>query len=326
MSIYLGVDAGGSKTHALLVDENGTILGKGSAGNGNHQLGREVAEHNIRAACEEALQQAGITKEDVTFAYFGLAGADREPDYVILRPMIAGLGFKQHALACDTMIGMRAGTKRAYGAVIICGSGFNSAARNSQGEELQYGGFGFKYGDGYGGGSTLAMLVFRAVIRAWDGRGEATALTTLVLQAMNYTTVEALYNDVLDHRVMIPRDLVKTLFVAANQGDEVAKRILQEEGAELGNAVCALIKRLHMTEESFDIVLIGSVVTRGSGPYLIDAIQQRISQAAPHAQIVRLEADPVVGAVMSAMDHAGYTIDAELDERLKSFQFEKVEA
>jgi activator of 2-hydroxyglutaryl-CoA dehydratase len=35
--ILLGVDIGGTKTRALLVDENGSVLGFGKAGPGNHE-------------------------------------------------------------------------------------------------------------------------------------------------------------------------------------------------------------------------------------------------------------------------------------------------
>ena len=134
MSLYLGVDAGGSKTHAVICDEQGNILGKGASGNGNHQIHREHAARNIEEACNRALQEAGAAKEDISYAYFGLAGADREADYEILRPMIGALGYPRHAIACDTIIGMRAGTSRPYGAALICGTGFNSAARNRAGK------------------------------------------------------------------------------------------------------------------------------------------------------------------------------------------------
>ncbi|MBD8498585.1 N-acetylglucosamine kinase [Paenibacillus arenosi] len=321
MGIFLGVDAGGSKTHAVLTNHNGIVLGKGLAGNGNHQTNRQAAEINIRQACESALKQAGITHEQVDYAYFGLAGADREVDYAVLRPMIAGLGFPRHGITCDTMIGMRAGTNQAHGAVIICGTGFNSAARNRAGEELQYGGFGYKYGDGYGAGSSLAMLAYRSVIRAWDGRGPKTALTDLVLRHMNIGSVQQLFDDVLDQKISIPLDLAKTLFEAAEADDQVAIDILTAEGEELGNAVVALIRRLNMTEDKFDIVYIGSVLNKGRGTYLTNAIERVVTQHAPQARCVRLTADPVAGAVMSAMECAGLTLSEDIESRMKSLTF-----
>lgn len=321
MRKYLGVDAGGSKTHAVVVDERGSVLGKGISGNGNHQIDRDVAERNITAACEAALLEAGITKEELNFAYFGLAGADREADYEILRPMIGSMGYPRHEIACDTMIGMRAGTDRSYGAAIICGTGFNSAARNRDGEELQYGGFGFKYGDGYAGGSGLALLAFRSVIRAWDGRGLQTMLTSTVLEHTGYTSVEALYEDVLYGKTSVPSSLVKTLLEAAEAGDTVAVSILETEGEELANAVCALIERLRMENDAFDIVYIGSVLNKGRSSILTNAIERNVAKRAPRARCVHLNSDPVAGALLSAMDADGQVIDTETEIRLKSLSF-----
>lgn len=315
--LFLGIDAGGSKTHALLTDEKGKALGMGIGGNGNHQTAFEAARDHIDDACTQALRQAGAAKEDVAFAYFGLAGADREPDYVILRPMIASLGLKNYAIACDTMIGMRAGTKRPYGAVIISGTGFNAAARNKRGEELQYGGFGYLFGDGRGSGSDLAVHAFRSAIRGWDGREKPTLLSEMVPRALGYGSVEEMYDDALVNGKRPPHSLAKLMFEAAGLGDEVAIRILREQGREHANAVNALIRRLGMEEERFDVVLAGSVMSRGSSPHMVEAIKEAVAETAPHAAVVKLTVDPVIGAVMSAMDSFGLTIDERTDETLR---------
>lgn len=319
--IFLGIDAGGSKTHALLVDEKGQVLGRGLGGNGNHQTAFEQARTSIDDACRQALQEAGATKEQVTFAYFGLAGADREPDYEILRPMIASLDYKQYAIACDTMIGMRAGTNQSYGAVIISGTGFNAAARNPQGEELQYGGFGYLFGDGQGSGTDLAVHAFRSAIRASEGREQATLLTKLVPERLGYATIQEMYDDALYNGKRPSHSLAKVMFEAASLGDAVAIRILREAGSEHANAVLALIKRLGMEQESFDVVLTGSVLSRGGSPHMIDAIQEALALAAPHAKTVRLTVDPVIGAVLSAMDCSGIAIGEAVDSALRKITF-----
>ncbi|CAM4299618.1 N-acetylglucosamine kinase [Paenibacillus alkaliterrae] len=319
--IFLGVDAGGSKTHALIVDEAGRVLGRGHGGNGNHQTAFEEAGNHIDAACQQALREAGAAKEHVTFAYFGLAGADRERDYSILRPMFASLHYERHAIACDTMIGMRAGTRQSYGAVIISGTGFNAAARNAQGEELQYGGFGYLFGDGQGSGSDLAIHAFRSAVRAWEGREQPTLLSELVPQRLGYSSIQEMYDDALDNGIRPPRELAKVMFEAAAQGDPVAIRILREAGKEHGNAVNALIRRLGMENETFDVVLTGSVLSRGSTPHMIDAIREAVYAAAPLATTVKLTVDPVIGAVMSAMDSSGMKIDDATDAALRRITF-----
>ncbi|WP_336788959.1 N-acetylglucosamine kinase [Paenibacillus sp. MMO-177] len=319
--LFLGIDAGGSKTHALLADENGRVLGRGSGGNGNHQTAFEAARTEIDRACSEALRQAGVAKEEVDFAYFGLAGADREPDYAILRPMIASLNFPRYDIACDTMIGMRAGTHQSYGAVIISGTGFNAAARNAKGEELQYGGFGYLFGDGQGSGTDLAIHAFRSAVRSWEGRELPTILTELVPRQMGYSSVREMYEDALDNGVRPAKSLSLTMFEAASLGDKVAIRILEGAGHEHGNAVNALIRRLGMEQDSFDVVLTGSVLAKGSSPHMVDAIKASVAATAPHASIVKLTIDPVIGALMSAMDSSGITISAETDAALRRITF-----
>lgn len=315
--IFLGIDAGGTKTHALLVNERGEVLGRGHGGNGNHQTAGDLARTHIAQACDEALAEAVATKEQVNFTYFGLAGADREPDFAVLRPMIASLKFPRYAIACDTMIGMRAGTRRSYGAVIISGTGFNAAARNSAGEELQYGGFGYLFGDGLGSGSDLAVHAFRTAIRSREGREQRSLLQDIVPSKLGYPSVQAMYDDALDNGKRPPAELAKLVFEAAAQGDAVSIRILEEAGREHANAVLALIRRLGMQGDTFDVVLTGSVMMRGSSPHMVEAISEAVCAGAPRASVVRLTIDPVIGAVMSAMDSAGHHIDDETDAKLR---------
>lgn len=317
MNYYLGVDAGGSKTYTIITDEDGTIVGKGQSGNGNHQLDVHEARRNIRESVGMALAQASLTPDRIAFAYFGMAGADREADFRILRPMIAELGFPKHEIVCDTMIALRAGTDKPYGVVIICGTGTNSAGVNPQGEAFQCGGFSYQYGD-FGGGGSLNVEVFRSVIRAWDGRGEPTLLTRLLLDSLGYESVEAMFEDYLDHGRTPPTHVAKLLFDAANRGDAVAQAILREQGEELGKSAKAVIKRLRMTDERFDVVLAGSIVTRGQGDFVSAYIEQAVAETAPQASIVKLRVEPVVGAVWSAHEAARGILPQSVYDKLKN--------
>ncbi|MNU73985.1 Glucosamine kinase GspK [compost metagenome] len=325
MNCYLGIDAGGSKTHSLLVNSNGQVIGRGAAGNGNHQTGLKEAEENIALACRSALEEAGISPDDVTYAYFGLAGADREPDYEILRPMIGALGFPRHRITCDTMIAMRAGTSRSYGAVIISGSGFNAAARNRNGEELQYGGFGYLFGDGHGSGRSLANFAFRSAVRAWDGRGKPTVLHDMVLRETGFSNVPRMLDAALDDQFLPPLRLAELVFEAARLGDELAESFLWEQGTEHGNAAAALIRRLGMQDEVFDVVLGGSVLAKSGQNSMVEAIKEELRRAAPKAAVTRITMEPVAGAVLSAMDEAGYPANEEVIRMLEQFSFSKSE-
>jgi len=316
LKYYLGVDGGGSKTYTLIVDEQGVIVGKGRSGNGNHQISYDDARRNIRESVEMALSHAGLEREAIEFAYFGLAGADLAADYDILRPMIAKLGFPRFDINGDTMIAFRAGTSRPYGVVLICGSGTNSAGVNAQGQFYQCGGFSYLLGD-FGGGDTLAGEAFRSVIRAWDGRERTTMLTELVLKDMGYDNVETMFEDYLDDSKYPPLRLTKLLFQAAEHGDAVAIDILRNQGIELGKSAQAVIQRLGMENECFDVVLAGSVVTRGEGNFVQSYIVEAVECIASSANVVKLQVEPVVGAVWLAVEASGISLPEAMYNRLK---------
>ncbi|MEX3614999.1 N-acetylglucosamine kinase [Paenibacillus glucanolyticus] len=314
MNYYLGVDGGGSKTLAVVADETGRIAGRGISGCGNHQLGAALAERSIRQAVDEALAQAELERESITCASFGLAGADREADFRILRPMIDGMGFKKHQIVCDTVIAMRAGTRQTDGVVLICGSGTNGYGVNAAGEEIQIGGFGYAFGD-FGGGGDLAVEVFRTVVRSWEGRENPTSLTSLTLDELSFGSVEEMFYRFLDEGRRAPHTLAKLLFQAA-PADEAARKILARQGLELGKVASAVIHKLGMGHDAFDVVLAGSVLTRGEGDYVVPYIEAQVSAAAPKSRLRILTLEPVAGAVLLAMDENGVVPDAAVYERL----------
>jgi N-acetylglucosamine kinase-like BadF-type ATPase len=315
LKYYLGVDAGGSKTYAIITDETGQMIASGKSGPGNHQINTEMASENIQHAVNQALQQAKLQPNGIAAAWFGLAGADREADYLILRPMIKKLGFPNYDIVCDTMIALRAGTTKPYGVVVICGSGMNCTGVNMHGETLQCGGFGYNYGD-FGGGNDLSIEAFRTVIRAWEGRCEPTLLTSMVLEVLGYSSVEQMFHHFLDYKRAIPRDLTKLLFDAAAQGDPASLHILRGQGIELGLSAQAVIRRLNMQKETFDLVLAGSVLTQGKADFIHPYIEKTVCEVAPGCNLRTLTVEPVVGAILMAMENDGITITDSIYEWL----------
>ncbi|MCM3041318.1 ATPase [Paenibacillus motobuensis] len=316
MRYYLGVDGGGSKTYAVITDEHGHVIGVGRGGNGNHQKNRREAELSLKQAVTEALGAAKLTEEQIEFAWFGLAGADRESDFHILRPIIAGLGLPRTEISCDTWIALRAGTEESHGVVLICGSGVNCSGKNRTGDTFQCGGFGYRFGD-FGGGYDLSVEVFRTVIRSYEGREKVTALSEKLIDLLGYSSVAELRDDFLDHSRHLPIGAAELLFEAAEEGDAVAIRLLEKQGEELGLAAVATIHQLNMSEDSFQLVLAGSLLTKGDRLGIIrSAIEQKVKQIAPKGTLTILDREPVVGAVILAMERSRVHIHSELLERL----------
>src|SRR5687767_2155840 len=138
MRYSVGVDGGASKTHALLIDETGCAVGFGKAGPSNHQvLGLNAAVHEIKTAIQGAYEDAGVPFGETEHAYLCLGGADLPIDYETL---YKGLGNQNlaHAITIknDTIAALRAGISRPWGVALICGTGFNAAARGPDGQEI----------------------------------------------------------------------------------------------------------------------------------------------------------------------------------------------
>jgi N-acetylglucosamine kinase-like BadF-type ATPase len=93
MMLFLGVDAGGTKTHAMLADETGAVLGAGQSGPGNWEgVGLDGAYQALQQATGQALADAGAAPIDVTAAAYGLGGLDWPSDEERLRPVVGRLG------------------------------------------------------------------------------------------------------------------------------------------------------------------------------------------------------------------------------------------
>jgi len=317
MSLVLGVDAGATKTFALVADVKGHILGFGQGGPGNHQVvGPEPALAEVRRSCQEALAQAGASPP-VDFGFFGLAGADLPVDYDLLTPAIEGMGLaRQVCIRNDTMVALRAGLRRSWGVAVICGTGFNAGGIGPDGREVRLLGLGWPSGD-WGGGGDIAQEVIRLVCRAWDGRGQPTALTEMTLTALGLPSVEELisqlyqsqfdyYPGQFDHRRLL--DLVPLVFQAAYAGDRVAQDLLVRVGTEVGTTANAIIKRLGLENTDVEVVLGGSVF-KGKGPLLVDTVTQVVHRVAPQATIVLPEFEPVVGAVFLALESLGVEVN-----------------
>ena len=319
----LGIDGGGSKTQAVVTDETGRLLGEGTTGCGNHQVnGVQLALDNIRWAGEQAMAAAGLVPGDVSFTQFGLAGADREKDFAILREALTTLSWGSWDLVCDTLIGLRTGSDHPYGVILICGSGTNAAGVNRAGKFMQTGGFGYLYGD-TAGGAYMAVETFRAAVRAWEGREQPSLLTDMVIRFFGYATMEALFYDFLDHDVSdLPGELTVVLHEAAAQGDKVARAILNRTGHELGLAANSVIKRLGgFPDEHVPIVLSGSVFQKGRSPDLLDALSTTIRTCHTDYSLVIPDMDPVYGAILLAMDHVGINTDQTLNQRFASYGY-----
>lgn len=313
----MGIDAGGTKTCAVITASNGEEIGSGLSGEANHQtIGIDQAFQHIKEAIDLALEEAHLNYQDIDFVQYALAGADRPTDFNILEPALEKLPFKKWNLVCDTMAGLRSGSTENEGVVLVCGTGTNAAGKNVEGEQIQTGGFGYMYGD-QAGGSYIAQETFRASIRSWEQREVPSILVDKVLNFLGFRSMEELLNHYLDgHSSGIPAELTLILHEAADAGDELSIRILESVGVELGIAAKSVIKRIgSFAFQPLPIVLIGSVLQKGRSDILLNALKACIIEEFPEIILVIPKMEPVYGAVLLGMDQLDISTPPEMTEK-----------
>lgn len=299
----LGIDAGGTKTHCVIADENENILAEGLAGASQHQLfGIRQTEKNLQLAVSAALKEADLTLQDLSYAVLGMSGADGEDDLALLNPaaekVLPGVPFR---VVHDAWIGMYSALKEPFGVVSICGTGAGHAGRNRQGDELTLRNLDYRLGN-YGGGGDLVEKALHYAFRSDEGTYEKSALEAAVPPIFGVSTMEDVcrllkQNPLSDkERYQLPI----TVFQLANSGDSVCRMLIQDLGHEEGLYAAAVIRRLHMENEQVPVVLIGSLF-HSDDPLLLDPFMEAVRTAAPAAYPVLPTRKPVTGAVRMAL-------------------------
>lgn len=308
MAFFLGMDVGGTKTLCAIADSSGAIVGFGRSGCGSYEYyGAESALKENRKAVDEALESAGVSLGEITAVGLGVAGADLPEDFEMLEEAIYTPIFGQipRAFKNDSMAGLRGGTQAGHGIVIVCGTGSVCAGRNAAGEETRVGGLGPEFGDACTG-TMLGEEGLRAVWRARDGITPPTLLTDKFLARSGCATLDEFFRRV--YRKEMGREelepMARLVFESAAGGDPAACDILERGGHYLSMMVNAVAKRLAMTGVSFDLVMAGSVF-RGECSVLIDALQSGLAGVCPRVRCVLPMYEPVVGAVLMAMEQIG---------------------
>ena len=300
---FLGVDGGGTKTHALISNETGQVLGFGAAGIANWEMvGLGGLTATLQTSVGQALNMAGIGITDIAGAGMGLAGYDWPSQREIILGAIQPLGLDcPLEIVNDATLGIFAGATQGWGVSIVSGTGCNCRGwgkdRHSQGRMV---GGSPEWSGEYAGGYDILMRAMRAVTYEWGRRGPATALSQVFLQATGAKNLDELVEGLYIHKYPIEASMVLLVFQTAAQGDPEAINVLRWAGGQLGDMACGVIRQLRLENEPVQVVLIGSVFNGQS--LMTDSLRETIHSVAPGALLVRLEAPPVVGGVLLGME------------------------
>ena len=288
--LILGVDGGGTKTQALLATVSGAeppeVIGSGSAGASNlRDRGASGAVQVIRAAIEQSYQDAGTSDGVAAVAVLAIAGAADENLAAELQTAATSTELAERVIVVsDSEPLLAAGTPNGWGVALIAGTGSLAFGKDQKGNVASAGGFGYLIGD-EGSGYWLGQQALAACIQAHEGRGDSTELLPALLSELEVKSIDAIKNAIYDsHPRQLIASLAPTVLRIAEQGDVVAKDIVDVGAEELAKLIVSVAVRLGLCNEHFALALAGGVLN-GSQP-LRELVLSKL-------QIFQLTADPV---------------------------------
>jgi glucosamine kinase len=309
----LAIDGGGSFTRAWVVERNGVVRARGSAGPANpHSVGWDGAA----AALRQAVAGTGLR---ATFAavHVGLAGVGSDDARRRLRALIAEEGLAAPdgiGVGHDLDTALAGGLAGEPGVVLVAGTGSAAYGVNREGRAVQAGGWGPWLDDG-GSAWWLVLEAMRAVVRSLDGRGPATGLESELRGALGARdwreVLNRLHGGGLDRAAVAA--LAPRVLSLAEAGDAVAGALCDCGAAELAALAGTVMRRL-FPDGVARIVTVGGLAENGNyGHRLRAAIEREV----PRAEVVAPVLPPVGGAALRALQRAGVTVDASVLAQLR---------
>jgi N-acetylglucosamine kinase-like BadF-type ATPase len=306
--IFLGVDVGGSKTHALLCDENGRVLGFGTGPGGNPEM---VGYDGLALAMQTAIKQArkgtGIKLDQIEAAGFGIAGYDWPSQYSDTLQAVQSLGLSgELVIENDAVPPLWAGTTHGWGISACVGTGNNVRGIDAQGRTGRITGNSSAYGE-YGGASEIMDVALLRIAWMWSGRGKKTDLARILIEDCGAKDLEDLIEGIVGGRYELKASQAPLVVASAEKGDEVAGEVVRWNAEELAESVLAVAGQLELIDQLFEVVMSG-VLFHVSELYRQVFIRRVVSRA-PQADCRLCSAPPVVGAALMAMNTGGLEIE-----------------
>ena len=308
-NIFLGVDGGGTKTQAVLVDRNGNVIGRGQAKGSNPAVfGMKKSLDNIAISIQKALRNFSDRSEIPACLAIAGVNTEREADaflkVALFHTKISKIISKNSIVVNDTQAALRAGTKDKNAVVLIAGTGSNCFGINDKGRTEKSGGRDFILSD-EGSAYAIGLFTLKAVTKASDGRTKDTILKNLLFDYLKINSIDGL-TEIVNKRPWNKTDIAKVAPLAeeaAKRGDRQASEIIKTAAMELALMIKAVAEKLDLKNKKYTIVTTGSVFNIAE--ILNENFKKDILKFSARAIFVKPQLDSAVGAALLAKELKG---------------------
>ena len=281
--MFLGIDGGGSKCRAILVDIDGNTLGTGIGGPANPLHGFQKTLDSILDASHQALAQAGLNASELNkvIAGVGLAGVNLPALFQQMSEWPHP--FAKMFLTTDLDIANVGAHGGEEGAVIIVGTG-SCGFVSAEGQKTILGGHGFPIGD-KASGAWMGLEAIKHTLLVLDGFEQSSHLSKEVANFFEVDNALSLSEMVAGRSSRQYAKLAKLVLSAADEGDKIALSIVNE-----GITYIVQMSERLLEKKPTRICMIG-----GLAPFILSRLPKKV-----RANFVDPKAQPEIGAILFA--------------------------
>ncbi len=294
----IGIDGGGTKTLAYLADLEGNIVDKTLLGPSNfYSIGEKETMQVFASIISVFVEKNQLKEEDLVFTSMGLAGVDREVDKKTIYDIWRKIGFKGDIYVYnDAHAALVGGLQKTEGIILVSGTG-SIATGLRNGKLIRSGGWGHILSD-QGSGYDIGLKGLQAVMASYDQRLGKTLMTHKVLDELNINHPEDVISFVhhSDTDKSHIANMAKVVIDSANEGDQIAKSILEGAWQSLVLLSKAVIGQLYHQDERIEMTYMGGIITN------VDLIRepfvQKMQSIYPYLTIKKPAQDAAIGALL----------------------------
>lgn len=256
MKYVIGVDGGGTKTEAVAYNPEGDIIKSSLTGYGNLLNGKEEGLKNIVEAISVIVDELGI--ESLQGIYLGIAGSEVGNNNEIIKEEVKSKFNVETIVMNDSELALKALLKGEDGILTIAGTG--SIAFGINGDvQWKAGGWGNLLGD-EGSAYKIAIEGLKNMIYENDNSLELSGMSKAILEYLGISKPDDIIGFVYSSTKDEIAKLAQIVSKFAEEGNEVANKILVTEAIDLAKSAEQVFKRLKF--EKCSVGLVGGVIRK----------------------------------------------------------------
>ncbi|MBV8244824.1 MAG: hypothetical protein JOZ38_02780 [Candidatus Eremiobacteraeota bacterium] len=304
MKFFAGIDGGQSATTAVIADDRGHVLGRGSAGPSD-EVWEQARSTRLRDALDGALQAA-----------LRSAGLDRTTHFSAVVAGVSGYDGALHGeaplfnadrfeLQHDAPVAHAAALGGKAGVVVIAGTGSVAYGTNAEGESLTVGGWGYLFGD-EGSAFWIARRGLERIMHDEDANS-VSPLRKPLLQFFERESVRAVARAFYDG-TLARADIAQAARVVLSHAgeDEDAAMIAAQAADALALLGATTARRLgggkRVLKHRPLVAFVGGLMHDHAFAH---RVRERLRDRLPEAKAVEPLYEPAIGALLLAYHAAG---------------------